>query len=788
MPLALEDGRNLAPVDDNLESSLLELQLLDFEVDEQTDPLVRFSATAYNQTSGIPPPPPISRSAPNPDPEILRAGVKTVLRELEIKASEGVSEAQHLRDREWIKDVEKSVLKEQDFVAGGFGRHLAGWEELLKDSSRASSKKVLKWLSQGVRPSFVGTEQADPKKLDQVRGLLRGAVPPGQIESYLSGEVPREIEFRNHKSFYDNLPFGRQEIRKLAENGAAYQYPAGERKPKVVNPLGVVNLPKGRLVLNGKYVNIFCKRLPFKYETLREILTFLHQNGFIATWDLKAGYFHVLIHPRYRTYFGFQADGVYYHYNAVCFGWSEACLVYTTVMQELAMEIRVRKTPLSSYLDDGFTADGNEARCLRAVVCIIKMITLLGGTFSLGKCQFEPRQDRGWLGFVVNSREQRFTVTPSKLAKVALALKELLEAPAITPRKLAAVAGKLMALSPAMIPASLYSRPLFEAIKGKISWDDVFPSPEAVQRMAKLFLDNLDKWNGRRWFPRPIVVETGSDASEFGYGGTIHIPGAPPKLVSGEPSLEEMAMSSTAREAVAFFRILKEASDFAPDRMNNSAVLIRGDNQGAVRALNSFRSPAPDVNAALQRIFELSAELNFDVVAEWRPRELMALEDHLSKLLDSSDWGLARSEFQRICKAFGVRPLVDLFASATWHQLPTFVSSTFAPGCSATNSLTLVWSDMLPDGAFAWAFPPVRYIAQTVQLIREYRANILLVVPDRRACNWWISLEQLGEHAKVEGPLSIPRTTDMCRPSKRVPVGTANPALYHLQAFKIEWP
>jgi hypothetical protein len=44
----------------------------------------------------------------------------------------------------------------------------------------------------------------------------------------------------------------------------------GKQKPKVVDLLGVVNLPKGRFVLKEKYPNAFWERLLFKYETLRE--------------------------------------------------------------------------------------------------------------------------------------------------------------------------------------------------------------------------------------------------------------------------------------------------------------------------------------------------------------------------------------------------------------------------------------------------------------------------------------------------------------------------------------
>jgi hypothetical protein len=54
----------------------------------------------------------------------------------------------------WLEEVDRHILAENEFVAGGFGRHLPAWEELLRESKRASSKKALKWIRNGVRPSF----------------------------------------------------------------------------------------------------------------------------------------------------------------------------------------------------------------------------------------------------------------------------------------------------------------------------------------------------------------------------------------------------------------------------------------------------------------------------------------------------------------------------------------------------------------------------------------------------------------------------------------------------------
>lgn len=80
---------------------------------------------------------------------------------------------------------------------------------------------------------------------------------------------------------------------------------------------------------------------------------------------------------------------------------------------------------------------------------------------------------------------QQFKVSETKINKVKKALTEMIEAPSTSPRKLAALAGKLVALSPAVLPAALLSRQIFQAMQGETSWDVVFPTPDAVQQIAQ---------------------------------------------------------------------------------------------------------------------------------------------------------------------------------------------------------------------------------------------------------------------------------------------------------------
>jgi hypothetical protein len=146
----------------------------------------------------------------------------------------------------------------------------------------------------------------------------------------------------------------------------------------------------------------------------------------------------------------------------------QACYVFTVVMQEIFIEVRARAIPVSSYIDDGITADSRKERCLWAVVLIVKLLNLLGAYFGLPKCHFEPSQEGEWLGFEVKTRTEVFKILNKKMAKVMAALSQLLSAKVVSPRQLAAVAGKLISLSPAVLPASLYAREFFQAIQGTL--------------------------------------------------------------------------------------------------------------------------------------------------------------------------------------------------------------------------------------------------------------------------------------------------------------------------------
>lgn len=266
----------------------------------------------------------------------------------------------------------------------------------------------------------------------------------------------------------------------------------------------------------------------------------------------------------------------------------------------------------------------------------------------------------------------------------------------------------------------------------------------------------------------------------------MKVVGRPPFELVGSLTEKEVAMSSTAREMIGFLRILQQAGAKVPELLREAAVLVIGDNQGAVAALNKFSSTAPDVAASLREIFTLCSELDFDVVAQWKPREELSERDALSRVPDASDWGLAPRALALVLSTFGP-PSADLFAPDLWHVAPTFITPQHMPGCVAVDALNQDWRAIVPEVGLAWIFPPVRAIPKAIQLLRRYRVDAILIVPEAPTTNWWLDLQNLATVAKMDGPVSLARSTDVCIPSRRVPPGTLNPALFKLRAYKISW-
>lgn len=169
----------------------------------------------------------------------------------------------------------------------------------------------------------------------------------------------------------------------------------------------------------------------------------------------------------------------------------------------------------------------------------------------------------------------------------------------------------------------------------------------------------------------------------------------------------QSASSSTAREMRGYAAALQIIVQQFPNRVKGSAVLLRGDNQGAIMDLQKFKSPVPEIHQILEEVFRLCCQYDFDLVARWIPREELDEADALSRQPDGSDWALSPELFGQIQDFFGVRPTIDLFASDKCHLLEKFVSQFYTPGCCAVDATRIDWRKTCGQEETAWIWRPL---------------------------------------------------------------------------------
>ena len=99
---------------------------------------------------------------------------------------------------------------------------------------------------------------------------------------------------------------------------------------------------------------------------------------------------------------------------------------------------------------------------------------------------------------------------------------------------------------------------------------------------------------------------------------------------------------------------------------------------------------------------------------------------------ENVEWYLNKSVFEELVLLFGL-PEIDMFASRLNKQVTRFVSWKPDPEAECVNAFSVNWSSY----TLIYAFPPFSFIGQTVQKLREDKAELILVTPLWVTQNWY---------------------------------------------------
>ena len=201
-----------------------------------------------------------------------------------------------LKNRKTVS-LEDAVFRNCDFfIPANLKNHLPFWEhEILNDHPHKHT--ILKWL-QGVQIE------------EFLNSFTTGSFQDIELNSY----YPATQRFENYvpEEFHQFMDENVQEWVNLGvlQKWSEVRSPEDPEFPVVVCPLGV-EPKKPRGLWDGRYVNEFCRDIPFSIDNAAKVAEVSWVNAYLFKLDHKNGYFHVPLHKNSRKYFGVFWRGVY---------------------------------------------------------------------------------------------------------------------------------------------------------------------------------------------------------------------------------------------------------------------------------------------------------------------------------------------------------------------------------------------------------------------------------------------------------------------------------------------
>jgi len=547
---------------------------------------------------------------------------------------------------------------------------------------------------------------------------------------------PPPFRARNNASSLRHRDFVEESINKLLKNNCI-----GEtcEVPYVCNPSTVAEGSKLRLVLDLKHVNEYLNVQKFKYENLSAVVKLFEKDYYFGTFDLKDGYFHIPIAKEHYRYLGFSwtfKDGTtkYYYYKVLPFGLASACYAFTKVMRPLVKRWRNLGIRCAIYLDDGIFGDSDFKNCSNISENIQKDLNSAGLTINSKKSILTPSKTGKWLGFLIDTEKESFSVPVEKVLKLKTLICLTLSKNFATAREISKIAGTIISMGIAIGPASrLFTRNFYKFVDDQELWDKKSILNEEVINELKFWKDNFDNFNGFRIKPNHLTTKViYSDASNSGYGGYI-LQRLGNIVSKGNFTEKQREKSSTYRELLAVRNILESFKEI----LANEAVIWHSDNYNVSRIIEVGSSKTDLQNLSI-KIFETCVRNNIILQPSWIPREFNDIADSISKHKDTDNWSIDNETFEFI-ESHYQSFTVDRFSDDLNAKVKNFNSEFHCPGTQGVNTFTENW-----ENDFNWVCPPISLIAEALKHFSLCKAKGVLFVPEWRSSYFWPLLTPNG--------------------------------------------
>ena len=691
------------------------------------------------------------------------------------------------KDKQFFKQVLNSTAKvtleeaifrsEKAFVPANLQEHVQFWEEeILKEHPHKST--LLKWI-QGVKIEEFLNSFTD----SDFQGIkLHSYYPHTQV---FPNYVPDEFEEFMDKTVLEWASIG------VLQQWSKIRQPHEPHVPEVVSPLGV-EPSKPRALWDGRFVNEFCRDIPFTMDNATKIAEVSWENAYFFKLDHKSGYQHVPLHRSSWTFFGVFWKGIYYVFTVLPFGWKNSPLIYHTLTEAVAMYIRSLGIPMLVWIDDmcGMTQfqykEGSDEdqfqSAMRAMVVTTWVLFFAGYFLGIPKCFLIPEQVMTYLGIDCDSHKMRFTVPESRATKYIDALQSLLSKQIVFYSEVERMVGKLVSLECAVPAGMWYTRHQYAAM----SLTGLLPdtrkrikntTPVYVSSKVKeewfMWVYFLQQNKGSPWKTLSNIfvhADVYSDASGRCFAGVIDIPKGPTKITSGEFGPQFLSQDIQVKEGEALRATLAMIVNEMPELVKGKTLVCKIDNQ-VVKAVLERKGTSHNLvlNEVGKSIYWLMEKGQFFLSCEYVKSELN-ISDRFTRESPGLETSLTDTAFRTIWDYFGPFQWDLMATSANVNRdlqgNPLFFFSRYYDEKSKGIDL---FKQQLHQCEEMFCFPPLPMVSRFLKFLQQQKVSCVVLLPKIWA--HWSHLVQQNKLASFElaAPFNSTCFTITHAEGKRVP-------------------
>ena len=173
-----------------------------------------------------------------------------------------------------------------------------------------------------------------------------------------------------------------------------------------------------RLILNLKKLNLIITHIPFKMESIKDVIHMIKQGVWMASVDLHHAYYSVQVHSSHSPYFSFLWQDKYYHYLRLPNGYAQAPLIFTKLLRLPFGYLRSQGLLSVVYMDDSYLQGDSISSCQSNIANTVSLLQALGFNINRKKSVLTPTQSLEFMGFILNSVNMTITLTTRRKSNI----------------------------------------------------------------------------------------------------------------------------------------------------------------------------------------------------------------------------------------------------------------------------------------------------------------------------------------------------------------------------------